>query len=131
MTVHLFFVVLALVIIVGLAASIGWFVYVSLPEKVFLRDQMIVRKYGGKQQEMPVSDISEIKYHYHAVVGFVAVWEFIGTNADRLLVDGDAKGVDDLLNVLEKVLTGFSLVRFKRRFDEGDVVDVIDIWKAA
>lgn len=80
---------------------------------------------------MPIADVARIKYHYHAVVGFVAVWEFIDKNARSLLVDGDAKGAGDLLAGLEKSLSGFSLADFKRKFDEGDVEDAIDVCKAA
>jgi hypothetical protein len=59
------------------------------------------------------------------------VWEFIDKNARSLSVDGNAKGVDEVLTSLEKSLVGFSLADLKRKFDEGDVEDAIDVWKAA
>ena len=124
-------IVLAAVAAIGFAAFIAWAVYPLLPEKVFLRDQAIVRKYKGTVEGIQISEISEIKYHYHAVVGFVAVWEFIGRNSKTLLVGGEAKGIDAVLGNLEKVLPGFSLAEFNRKFDEGDVEDVIHVWKAA
>jgi hypothetical protein len=131
MTVPFPVIVLALVAAIGLAGFIAWVIYQLLPEKVFLRDQTIVKKHRGKIEEMAISEVSEIKYHYHAVVGFVAVWEFIGRNAKRLLVHSEAKGVDHVLSTLEKTLPGFSLSESERKFGEGDVEDVIDVWKAA
>ena len=131
MTVPFPLAVLALVAAIGLGAFITWAIYPLLPEKISLRDQTIIWKYRGKQEQMPISDISEIKYHYHAVVGFVAVWEFIDRSAKRLLVHGEAKGIETVLSSLENALTGFSLVEFQRKFDEGDVQDVIDVWKAS
>ena len=131
MTVPFPVVVLALVAAIGMAAFVAWAVYQLLPEKVFLRNHTMVKKYGGKIEQMPIADIGEIKYHYQAVVGFVAVWEFIDKNARSLSVDGNAKGVDEVLTSLEKSLVGFSLADLKRKFDEGDVEDAIDVWKAA
>jgi hypothetical protein len=123
--------VLYAVLAMGLAIFLAWVIYQTLPEKVILRDGRIMRKYRGTVEEISTSEISEIKYHYHAVVGFVAVWEFVGKNEKRLLVDDQAKGIDALLSSLEGVLPAFSLVEFKRRFDEGELVDVINVWKAA
>jgi hypothetical protein len=123
--------VLYAVLAMGLAIFLAWVIYQTLPEKVILRDGRIMRKYRGTVEEISTSEISEIKYHYHAVVGFVAVWEFVGKNEKRLLVDDQAKGINALLSSLEGVLPAFSLVEFKRRFDEGELVDVINVWKAA
>ena len=131
MTAPFSLIVLALITAIAFGAFVAWALYQLLREKVFLCDQAIVTKYRGKEAQMPISDIAEIKYHYHAVVGFVAVWEFIGVNADRLLVRGDAKGIETVLSTLERVITGFSLNEFNRKFDQGDVEDVIDVWKAA
>ena len=114
----------------ALAIFVTWAIYQLLPEKVFLRDGRIVKKYRGMVEEIRISDIFEIRYHYHAVVGCVAVWEFIGRNEKRILVDGRAKGIDSVFSNLERVLPGFSLAEFNRKFDEGDVEDAIDVWKA-
>jgi hypothetical protein len=130
MTASLPAIVLVVAAAIGLAGLIAWVAYNLLPEKVLLRNQTIVKKYRGKIEQMPLSDVSQIRYHYHAVVGFVAVWEFIDKNAASLSVDAKAKGVDDVLSGLEKFLPGFSLAEFKRKFGEGDVEDAIDVWKA-
>ena len=122
--------VVLLVAATGLAAF-AWAGYQRLLEKVFLRGHAIVKKHRGDIEQMPIADIAQIRYHYHAVVGFIAVWEFIDKNARSLRVDGDAKGVEDLLAGLEKSLAGFSLADFKRQFDEGGVEEAIDVWKAA
>ena len=121
--------ILAVIVAIGLAL-IAWIAYQMRPEKVLLRGQTILKKYRGQTEELPLSDISEIKYHYHAVVGFIAVWEFIGKSGRSLLVDAKANGIDDVLTNLEQLLPGFSLADFKRRFDKGDVEDAIDVWKS-
>ena len=122
---------LALAAAIGCAALIAGAIYLLRPEQVFLRDQTILKKHKGRREQMSIVDISEIRYHYHAVVGFVAVWEFVARGGKSLSVDGKAKGIDDVLRGLEKSLPGFSLVDFKRKFDEGDVEDTIDVWRSA
>lgn len=112
------------------AVFVAWAVYPMLPEKVFLRDGALVKKSRGKVEQIPVADISRIKYHYHAVVGFVAVWEFVGRGRRSVLVSGEAKGIDAVLASLEGSLPGFSLAEFRRQFDEGDVEDSLDVWTA-
>lgn len=131
MTVPASAVLSALLLATGLAAFIAWVVYQLLPAKVYVRDRTIVKKHGRKVEYMPISDISAINYHYHAAVGFSAVWEFVDRNARSLVVDVEAKGVGAVLGALEKVLPGFALTEFKQKFDAGDVEDSIEVWKAA
>lgn len=119
--------ILATVVAIGLAL-VAWFAYQMRRETVLLRGQAILKKYRGHTEELPLSDLSQIKYHYHAVVGFVAVWEFIAKTGKSLVVDAKANGIDDVLNKLEELLPGFSLAEFKRKFDKGDVEDAIDVW---
>jgi len=123
-------IVLAALVAIAFVAFVAWAVYPLRPEKVFLRDGTLVKKHKGKVEEIRVSDISGIKYHYQAVVGFVAVWEFIGRGSKSVSVGSEAKGIDAVLGSLEKSLPGFSLAEFRRQFDEGDVEDSIDVWTA-
>jgi hypothetical protein len=124
-------VLLAMVAVVTLVALVTWAIHQLQPERVSLHDETIVKKYRGKVERMPVIQVAEIKYHYHAVVGFAAVWEFLDKNDRSLLVDAEASGIGGVLAGLEERLPGFSLADFGRKFSEGDVEDSIDVWKQA
>lgn len=113
------------------AVFLVWVVYQMLPEKVFLLDGKIVKKHKRNTEQLHLSHLSEIKFHYHAVVGFLGMWEFIDNAGVSLKVDANAKGIKDLIASLDRELPGFSAKEFDRKFREGDVEDSIDVWKAA
>lgn len=117
--------------VVALLTLLAWAIYYLLPEKVFLLDGRIVKKHKGQTEELLLSRLSEIKFHYHAVVGFIGIWEFVDKDANTLSVDAKAKGIKELIAALEKELPGFSSTSFDQRFREGDVEDTIDVWKTA
>src|SRR5262245_1055359 len=104
--------IVAVVVAISLAGLVAWVAYALLPEKVVLRNQSIVKQHRRKLEQMAVSELSEIKYRYHAVVGFVAVWEFIDRDSNSMSVDAEARGLGDVLSSLEKLLPGFSLTEF-------------------
>ena len=120
---------------IGLAvivsAFIAWVVWENQPEKVALTNGSLTKKYKGKEESIEISNLLEIKYHYHAVVGFISTWEFIDKNGGSLKVDGEAKGIVEVFTQLEKILPKFSLNSFKKQFKSGDVEDTIDVWRNA
>lgn len=90
----------------------------------------MVKKHKGERERMSLADISKIHFHYHAVVGFVAEWEFVDIAGNTLVIDAKATGIESLISSLEKALPGFSIAEFDRKFRQGDVEDTIDVWKA-
>ena len=112
-------------------ATMVWLVYQLLPEKVYILDQAIVKKHKTTTQRMSLASLSHIKFHYHAVVGFTGVWEFIDINADSLTIDNQAIGMNELKEALQKALPGFSSTDFEKKFREGDVEDTIDVWSVS
>lgn len=124
--------VLSLVVpLVVATVFLVWMVYLMLSDKVFLLDGKIVKKHKRSTEQLQLSHLSEIKFHYHAVVGFIGIWEFIDKAGASLKVDTNAKGIKELIASLDKELPGFSSKEFDRKFREGDVEDSIDVWKAA
>lgn len=80
---------------------------------------------------MALSEVSAIKFSYHAVVGFIGVWEFIGNNGRVLCISSEAKGIKETLRQIEIALPGFSLRELERKFQAGDVEDTLDVWQRA
>lgn len=119
--------VAAALALAGLVVLTGFY---FLPEKVALLERTIVKRHRGKAERMPLTSVFTIKFQYHAVVGFVAVWEFIDTNGNSLMVDDAARGMKELKAALERELPEFSIADFERKLREGDVEDSIDVWSA-
>lgn len=117
-----------LVIALAFAAWAAWH---ALSERVRCSEREIVKRHGWRKESMALPDIAHIKFHYHAVVGFVSCWEFVSRSGSSLLIDGAAHGITAALHALEKNLPGFSLAAFQRQFKEGDVEDTLEVWRAA
>lgn len=78
---------------------------------------------------MALADMVEINYHYHAVVGFLASWEFVSRSGASLCVAGNAWGMKAALHALEQSLPGFSIAEFERKLQAGDVEDTLEVWR--
>jgi hypothetical protein len=92
-----------------------------------VNDQWLIKKQRLRRETMLVSDLVQIKFHYHAVVGFVATWEFISKSGQAMLAE--ANSIDDkLLAKLERHVPNFSSKRFYAAFHDGDVEDTIEVW---
>lgn len=113
-------------VVLAVVVLLGWTVY----ERVLLVEGCLVKKHKFKTERMPLVGISKINFHYHAVVGFIAVWEFVDTAGNTLLINAKAIGIKKLIMGLEEKLPGFSKTEFDRKFREGDVEDSIDVWKS-
>lgn len=113
------------------AAFAAWAAWQVFPERVRCSKRELVKSHGCRKESMPLAEIAQIDFHYHAVVGFVSAWEFVSHSGAKLLVDGDARGIAAALQALEKNLAGFSMAQFKQQFEEGDVEDSIEVWRAA
>lgn len=100
-----------------------------MPYWVRLKDEAIVHRTWTGRSTIPLSELREVLYHYHAAVGYVFFWEFIGANGQTIEVGLYTLGRSRLLRNLERSLPGFSLQRFRRLFEEGDVVDTLTVWK--
>jgi hypothetical protein len=113
------------------AALLGWVIWRLQPDKVSYVNGVVHVKAGGKKESVALSEVSAIKFSYHAVVGFIGVWEFT-TNSGRVVcVSSEARGIKETMPQIEKALSGFSLEEFERKFQAGDVEDTLDVWQRA
>ena len=96
---------------------------------VRLKDEAIVLSKLFRRTEIALDDLQSVLYHYHAVAGYVFLWEFCARNGRTLEVDLCTFGRSCLLLNLETHLPGFSLKVFKQLFEKGDVVDTLEVWK--
>ena len=79
-----------------------------------------------------LDEVAEIRYRYHAVVGFVAWLEFVDWRGECVSVDDSVDGTGDyVLPWLEHQLSGFESSALARFVKEGDVEDACRIWTAA
>lgn len=88
-----------------------------------------MKKYKLDSQRLALSELKEINYHYHAAVGFLSNWEFVDKEGRCLDVDGKAIGMSKVLSILDSSLSGFSLSDFKKQFEDGDIEDVLNVWR--
>ncbi|MBQ4834903.1 MULTISPECIES: hypothetical protein [Pseudoalteromonas] len=108
---------------------ITWLVWIYRREKVFLKDGRFCKKYQFVVESLEISELTKISYHYHAVVGFVAIWELVDSRGNKLVIDGRAKGVWQVMSELQHFLPEFTLKNFDSAFASGDVVETIEIWQ--
>lgn len=111
------------------AVLVPWLVWLLLPERAIIAGNRLLWKHRARSQSLQIRDIEAIHYHYHAVVGFVSVWEFIDDRGNSLTIDGNALGIKQVLLTLETRLPGFSMTEFNRQFESGDVEDSLDVWR--
>ena len=111
---------------------IAYMIWVGRPdiENIVCADGILTKTKNKDEESMELSNLYEIKYHYHAVVGFISEWEFIDKYGKSLRVDGEIPGIDKVLAQLEELLPKFSLNEFKKKFDAGDMEDSIDVWRS-
>lgn len=107
---------------------IVWVAWQMWPERVCIRAGQIVRSQRRCRESMPLSEVARVNFHYHAVVGFIGVWEFVAESGITLHISGDAKGIDHVISALEHFLPGFSKARFDEQFRDGDVEDSLEVW---
>lgn len=114
----------------GLTAAVilSWLTWELLPERVMVSGNQLLRKHRGETQCLLISEIQQVRYHYHAVVGFIAVWECIDQHGTVLTIDAKAFGMSRVLQTLETKLPEFSLDKFHRQFEAGDVEDTLEVW---
>ena len=118
-------------VLVVLMALTGWIVYTVWPERVVVADGKLVKRHGWRTIDvLPLTELAQIKYHYHAVVGFTAVWEFISVSGRSFTVATYSNTMPKALAELEGRLRNFSVEDFNRKFQEGDVEDTLDVWSA-
>jgi hypothetical protein len=78
---------------------------------------------------MELANLAEIKFHYHAVVGFLCVWEFVAKSGVSL--EHSSSHISErLLQALEQSIPGFTAADFHRKFEDGDVEDSLEVWRA-
>ena len=103
-----------------------------LPDLAYIKaDNIQIKCYRPFQiQKIFLKELIEINYHYHAVVGFVALWEFLDKDGNSIDVSPGTLGLKQTLRGLENNLSGFSLKNFDQMFKDGDVQDILNIWKS-
>jgi len=116
----------AVVLLLALLLAIGFYL---IAQKLTIKSDRIVKRRGWKIEAIELADLAEIKFHYHAVVGFTCVWEFVSRSGVSLQHES-AHISETLLAELERFVPGFTRSDFHRKFEEGDVEDSLEIWRA-
>lgn len=101
------------------------------PEKAFVCNDKLYKRHMFRSEELAMENLEKIIFHYHAAVGFVGTWEFVSTSGKSLEIDSKANGMNKVLSFLENELENFSINEFDKKFEDGDVVDSIDVWRSA
>ena len=98
---------------------------------LFIKDRRIHHIGFFYHRTCSINDISSIYYHYDAAVGaYEASWEFKLLSGGIMSFSYLNLGVGALLRHFEALLPGFSRKRFKKQFEEGDVVDSLCVWRS-
>lgn len=97
---------------------------------VTINESFLIYDTSKDFEKIDVRNLKRIEYHYHAVVGFVSMWEFIDKDGKSINIDGKTRGLQLVLNQLERTLPGFSLKEWRSMFDDGDVEDSFVVWRA-
>jgi hypothetical protein len=112
------------------AGFIAWMLYQVWPARIVFAGDKVIKKHKWKKEEIALADLVKIKFHYHAAVGFVCLWEFVSASGTSFL--HEANDIDEkFLARLERHIPNFSAASFYKEFHDGDVVDTIDVWSAA
>lgn len=99
-------------------------------EWVQMRNDRIIHRTPFRRDEIPLADLKVIYYHYSAAVGIMDFqWEFCSNDGRKIKADIFTFGRSRLLRHLEGNLPGFSMLRFKLLFEDGDVDDTLEVWK--
>jgi len=109
-------------------AVITWLVYKKTQEKAVIGDGRLSRKFAWRSESLNIADICAVKYHYHAVIGFVAAWEFVAADGKSIRLESNAKGLDSIFKELENRLPGFKLDEFEQQLRAGGVAGSLTIW---
>ncbi|MCG7547540.1 MULTISPECIES: hypothetical protein [Pseudoalteromonas] len=108
---------------------IVWAAWIYQREKVFIKNGRFCKKHQFVVECLEISELTKISYHYHAIVGFVAIWELVDSQGNKLVIDGRAKDVWQVMSELQHFLPEFTLENFDSAFASGDIVDTLEIWQ--
>lgn len=114
-----------------LVGILGGLVFYLWPTRVVVVDGKIVRRHIWRTTaEIALAELAQINFHYQAVVGFIGVWEFVSQSGQSFTVETYSNRVPKGLVVLEKLLPNFSASVFDQQFQEGDIEDTLEVWRA-
>lgn len=108
----------------------GWVIYLIWPARVSFKGGTIIKRHRFKTEKIPLADLAEIQFHYHAAVGFCCVWEFTTKSGKSTLVSHNDIN-DRLVSNLERCVPNFSREHFYQMFKDGDIEDTLHVWHAA
>ncbi len=118
-----------IIILLVVVAGFAWVVYYLWPDALFFEDGVLIKKQKWRVERLPVVGLATIRFHYHAVVGFVCEWEFIAASGSVITLNRNSMD-KKLIALLEKNVPNFSAEKFYADFKEGDIEDTIVVWKA-
>lgn len=105
-----------------------WLAYLLWPDHAYFKDGAIVCRQKWRRRQIDLSDLETVTFHYHAVVGFIGVWEF--TSRSGLTISAGTHRISRrFLAQLEKHLPPFRAADFDAAFKEGDVEDSLEVWR--
>lgn len=106
-----------------------WLAYLLWPDRAYFKNGAIVCRQKWRRQQIALSDLEGVTFHYHAVVGFIGVWEF--TSRSGLTISAGTHRISRrFLAQLEKHLPPFRAADFDAAFKDGDVEDSLLLWQS-
>ena len=116
--------------ILVLVTGVAWVVYYLWPDTLNFMDGVLIKKQKWRVERLPVAELASIRFHYHAVVGFVCVWEFVAASGHIISLYRNSMD-KKLIALLEKNVPNFSASKFYADFEQGDVEDTLEVWKVS
>lgn len=106
-----------------------WLAYLLWPDHAYFKNGAIVCRQKWRRQQIALADLETVTFHYHAVVGFIGVWEF--TSRSGLTISANTHRINRrFLAQLEKHLPPFRAADFDAAFKAGDVEDSLLVWQS-
>lgn len=116
------------ILLVFIVAALTYVTILLWPERIVFTKQNITKKAWFKPESFPLADLSEIHFHYHAVVGFECQWEFISVQGQNLTLN--SMGLSRrFVHDIEHYVPRFSAADFYKEFDQGDIEDSLVVWQ--
>ena len=123
-------VLIANIALAVVAVTLVWLIYTAWPETLRIKDGLLIKRHRFHTETMPLANLASVQFHYQAVIYFACVWEFTDTSGRTLSVGGFTFR-RRLIRQLALHLPGFSEREFDRLFDDGDVEDSLEVWRAS
>jgi hypothetical protein len=108
-----------------------WLLRQFVRDYVYLDGDDLVYRHHGIDDRMAIRDVVRIDYHYHAVVGFIGIYELVARDGRRLLIDERTPGFDHLWRAARQELPGLGPDDRSADIAAGDWEDSVTVWETS